>query len=74
MWHDLVCAIRFVLEKLFRKNSLPYVLQLKGYDVWIGNNRGNRYTRNNIDNDKFWLHTFDELAKYDITKIVSTVL
>lgn len=27
------------------KTSFPYVLALKGYDVWIGNNRGTKFTR-----------------------------
>ena len=43
-----------------------------GYDVWLGNYRGNTYTRNqtylNPDEGKkgFWDFTWDEMAKYDI--------
>ena len=43
-----------------------------GYDVWLGNYKGNTYTRNhtylNPDEGKkgFWDFTWDEMAKYDI--------
>ena len=40
-----------------------------GYDVWLGNVRGNKYGREHIhydpdNNAEFWQFTFDDMAKY----------
>jgi len=49
--------------------SLAYILADKGYDVWLGNNRGNGYSMNNVNfgsNDsRFWDFCWDELALVD---------
>lgn len=52
-------------------SSLAYVLGNAGFDVWLGNNRGNKYSRSNTkldpnqDKDKFFDYSFFELGKYD---------
>lgn len=50
--------------------SLAYVLADAGYDVWLGNSRGNTYSRRHLlyptTSKKFWAWSFDEMAKYDL--------
>ena len=44
------------------------MLANKGYDVWIGNTRGNFYSSKHVnmtENDPdFWKYSFDEMAEY----------
>jgi len=59
---------------------LGFILADNGYDVWINNTRGNRYSRNHVtldpDHDKkqFWDYSFEEMAKYDQPALFEFVL
>ncbi|CAH2096572.1 unnamed protein product [Euphydryas editha] len=59
--------------------SLAITLANAGYDVWLGNCRGNRYSRRHVyldpDNDPlFWEFSFHEHAVYDLPAIIDTIL
>lgn len=67
----------FVVRK-DTSNSLPLVLAAAGYDVWLGNNRGNKYsckhaTRKPIHED-FWDFSLDEMIRYDMPNMIEYVL
>ena len=51
-------------------NNLPLYLNSLGYDVWMGNNRGNRYSNKHFylerTSTKYWDFSLDEMAMYDI--------
>ncbi|CAN0863158.1 Triacylglycerol lipase 2, partial [Linum grandiflorum] len=59
------------------KESLAFVLADNGYDVWIANGRGTKYSRSHVSlaaNDKaYWDWSWDELATYDLPAMVDYV-
>ena len=42
-----------------KETSLAFELAWKGYDVWLGNSRGNRYSRGHEFLDEFWGQYWD---------------
>lgn len=57
--------------------SLPYILADAGFDVWLGNVRGNtlsrhlRYTR---ADQEFWDYSFQDITEYDLPDTIDFVL
>lgn len=59
-----------------KEDSFAFILAEAGYDVWLGDNRGNRYSRFHITLDpdsfdkderhKYWFHTFEDMAEFDL--------
>ncbi|XP_051160822.1 uncharacterized protein LOC127281249 [Leptopilina boulardi] len=61
------------------KRDLAFLLANAGYDVWIGNVRGNTYSRAHKtlspDRDsKFWKFSFHEIAVYDVSASIDYIL
>jgi len=58
--------------------SLGFILADNGYDVWMGNFRGNTYSRKhtslNPNHKKYWDFTIDEMAHYDLPAMLTYVL
>jgi len=59
--------------------ALGFRLAEQGYDVWLGNYRGNHYSREHVSlnsdfNHTYWEYTWDEMAKYDLPAQLNYVL
>uniref|UniRef100_A0A6P7FUF6 Lipase n=1 Tax=Diabrotica virgifera virgifera TaxID=50390 RepID=A0A6P7FUF6_DIAVI len=62
-----------------KNNSLSLILFNNGFDVWLGNTRGNFYSRKHVsldpDKDKeFWFYTLDQLGQYDQPAVIDHIL
>lgn len=66
----------FVIGSEHKKNLL-YILVDLGYEVWLGNNRGNKYSRKHLTilarDEKFWNFSLDEFASYDIPNSINYI-
>ncbi|XP_045452688.1 lipase 3-like [Melitaea cinxia] len=60
------------------KMSLAYMLADLGYEVWLGNTRGNKYARRHASkhesNPDFWQYSIDEIATNDVPAIIDYTL
>ncbi len=62
-------SFSFILNE--KNESLAYLLADEGYDVWVTNNRGNKYSKEHTEmnsrNDKnFWDFTWEDFAEKDL--------
>ncbi|EEB09578.2 triglyceride lipase-cholesterol esterase [Schizosaccharomyces japonicus yFS275] len=59
-------------------NCLPFALVDRGYDVWLGNNRGNKYSRKHVryspNDEEFWDFCIDDMAMFDIPNSINYIL
>lgn len=63
----------------YADQSLGYVLADAGYDVWLGNFRGNTLSRKHVnisaDSDvSFWNFSFQQMIEYDLPAMIDYVL
>lgn len=60
------------------ERCLPFALVEQGYDVWLGNNRGNKYskksTRFSPASADFWNFSMDQFAFHDIPDSIDYIL
>lgn len=60
------------------EKSMGFFLVDKGFDVWIGNIRGNHYCQENIHynntDPKFWDFSWDEMGYFDLSATISYIL
>jgi len=75
--HGLICSsVDWVLGA--RDKALGFILADAGYDVWMGNFRGNAYSREHTVLDpareKFWRFSFDQMGQHDLPSMLNYVL
>jgi lysosomal acid lipase/cholesteryl ester hydrolase len=61
-----------------QERCLPFLLVERGYDVWLGNNRGNKYSKKSTtmtpNETKFWSFSIDQFAFHDIPDSIDYIL
>lgn len=60
------------------QRCLPFQLVERGYDVWLGNNRGNKYSKKSVKHsplaNEFWDFSIDQFAFYDVPDSIEYIL
>ncbi|TVY86091.1 putative lipase [Lachnellula willkommii] len=60
------------------QRCLPFKLVEAGYDVWLGNNRGNKYSKKSVHHSPtdipFWNFSMDDFAFHDIPDSIGYIL
>lgn len=76
--HGLLMNSEIWVTMLEKEQNLPFVLYELGYDVWLGNNRGNKYSHKHLtkklDSVEFWDFSIDEFAMFDIPDSIDFIL
>ena len=76
--HGLLMCSDVFLCATNAERALPLVLAEAGYDVWLGNNRGNKYSRKHRalspHSTAFWNYGIDEFAWHDIPDSIEYIL
>jgi len=58
--------------------SLPFIIHNNSYDIWLGNNRGNKVSMTNVyyndSQPEFWDFSFDEMGLIDLPSQLNFVL
>ena len=76
--HGLLCSSSNWVENR-PDNSLGFLLADAGYDVWMGNVRGNTYSSSkheslSVDSEDYWDFSFHEMAKFDLPAMINYTL
>lgn len=79
MWlqHGLLCSSADWLLNT-REKALAYRMADQGYDVWMGNARGNTYSKEHVSLDvkskEFWAFSWNEMGMYDLPAVFDYAL
>lgn len=76
--HGLLMNSEIWVANIDPNRCLPFVLAEMGYDVWLGNNRGNKYSKKHVtynqNSTAFWNFSIDDFALYDIPDTINYIL
>ncbi|CAG8455820.1 6888_t:CDS:2, partial [Scutellospora calospora] len=78
LYHGLMMCSEVWMCNLDEERRLACLLTDAGYDVWLGNARGNKYSmkhsKHKPSSRKFWDYSMDEFALYDLPDTIDYIL
>ncbi|KAI8339549.1 Alpha/Beta hydrolase protein [Chlamydoabsidia padenii] len=78
LYHGFLMSSEIWMCNTNEYGNLPLLLASLGYDVWLGNTRGNKYSQTHLkldaNNINFWNFSLNELAMYDLPDTVDYIL
>ena len=77
MQHGMECDMN-IFSLNAPELSPAFIMAENGYDVWLGNNRGNNFARFHVDLDthteEFWDFSWEEMGVYDTPAHIDFIL
>lgn len=78
--HGLLCSSADWVNNGGPESSLGFLLADRGYDVWLGNQRGNTWSRKHttldpdVDKKEFWNFSWDEIGRFDLPAMIDFIM
>lgn len=70
LYHGFLMSSEVWVSNIDEYRNLPFVLAQRGYDVWLGNARGNKYSQYhlhlNATQQQFWNFSMNEFVMRDL--------
>jgi lysosomal acid lipase/cholesteryl ester hydrolase len=70
LYHGLTLTSEVWISNIKEQRNLAFYLAERGYDVWMGNARGNKYSQSHLTknpkNADFWQFSINEFAMLDM--------
>ncbi|ORZ02727.1 Alpha/Beta hydrolase protein [Syncephalastrum racemosum] len=78
LYHGFLMSSEVWVCNVDEYRNLPFLLAAKGYDVWLGNARGNKYSQTHLSRNPrhqaFWEFSLNEFAMIDLPDVVDHIL
>ncbi|KAI9484135.1 MAG: Alpha/Beta hydrolase protein [Benjaminiella poitrasii] len=78
LYHGFLMSSEVWVSNVEEYKNLPYILASRGYDVWLGNARGNKYSQYHVNlsprHQPFWNFSLNEFAMRDLPDTVNYIL
>ncbi|KAL0077059.1 Alpha/Beta hydrolase protein [Phycomyces blakesleeanus] len=78
LYHGFLMSSEVWVCNVDEYRNLPLLLAQQGYDVWLGNARGNKYSQNHLKlnprHQQFWEFSINEFAMIDLPDVVDYIL
>ncbi|KAI9363146.1 Alpha/Beta hydrolase protein [Pilaira anomala] len=78
LYHGLTLTSEVWISNIEKERNLALQLADQGYDVWMGNARGNKYSHAHLTKDPnhadFWQFSIDEFALFDLPDTIDYIL